>query len=156
MCSGGIYDQLGGGFYRYSVDMLWKVPHFEKMLYDNGQLISLYSLGYEAHKNESYKNVVYQTIAWMKKEMMDEKGAFYCAIDADSEGEEGKYYCWKEDELKTISLLPNIMGMGGNRIPIQLRDSDIRRILKDDTLEEHIDSKKLKRSGRKMAFKTSS
>ncbi len=102
MCAGGIYDQLGGGFYRYSVDMLWKVPHFEKMLYDNAQLISLYSLGYEAYKNESYKQLVYQTIAWMKNEMMDEKGAFYCAIDADSEGEEGKYYCWKEEELKTI------------------------------------------------------
>jgi uncharacterized protein YyaL (SSP411 family) len=102
MAMGGIYDQIGGGFARYSTDMLWKVPHFEKMLYDNAQLISLYSEAFQLTKKELYKDVVYQTLSFVAREMTCRNGAFYSALDADSEGEEGKYYVWTEDELKKI------------------------------------------------------
>jgi uncharacterized protein YyaL (SSP411 family) len=100
MAMGGIYDQIGGGFARYSTDMLWKVPHFEKMLYDNAQLISLYSEAFQLTKKELYKDVVYQTLDFISREMTAANGAFYSALDADSEGEEGKYYVWTENELK--------------------------------------------------------
>jgi hypothetical protein len=100
MAMGGIYDQVGGGFARYSTDMLWKVPHFEKMLYDNAQLISLYSEAYRLTKKHLYKDVVYQTLQFIAREMTAGNGAFYSALDADSEGEEGKYYVWTEEELK--------------------------------------------------------
>jgi hypothetical protein len=99
---GGIYDQIGGGFSRYSVDMLWKVPHFEKMLYDNGQLLSVYSNAYKYFKKPIYKRIVYQTIEWLRREMMLKEGAFFSALDADSEGEEGKFYCWTPAELKNV------------------------------------------------------
>lgn len=102
MLMGGIYDHIGGGFARYSVDAIWKVPHFEKMLYDNAQLISLYSEAYVKYKKENYKQVVYETIDFLERELTDESGAFFSALDADSEGEEGKYYVWTKEELKTI------------------------------------------------------
>jgi uncharacterized protein YyaL (SSP411 family) len=102
MAMGGIYDQVGGGFTRYSVDMLWKVPHFEKMLYDNGQLLSLYANAYKYFKKPLYKRTVYQTIKWLEREMLTKEGAFYSALDADSEGEEGKFYCWTPDEMKEV------------------------------------------------------
>ncbi len=102
MANGGIYDQIGGGFARYSTDMLWKVPHFEKMLYDNAQLLSLYSKAYKFSKNELYKEVVFQTIDFIERELMNSEGAFFSALDADSEGEEGKYYVWNEEELKEL------------------------------------------------------
>lgn len=101
MAFGGIYDQIGGGFARYSVDAEWKVPHFEKMLYDNAQLVSLYTEAYQATKNPLYKEVVEETLTFIQREMTSEQGAFYSALDADSEGEEGKFYVWKEDELKS-------------------------------------------------------
>jgi hypothetical protein len=104
MAFGGIYDQIGGGFTRYSVDMIWKVPHFEKMLYDNAQLMELYALGYEAFHVEAYRVIVEEIFTWLKREMKDDSGAYFSAIDADSEGEEGKYYCWNETELKSIIL----------------------------------------------------
>jgi uncharacterized protein YyaL (SSP411 family) len=102
MALGGIYDQVGGGFARYSVDGLWKVPHFEKMLYDNAQLVSLYSQAYQAVNDPLYKDVVERTLAFIEREMLSAEGACYSALDADSEGEEGKFYVWTKEELKGI------------------------------------------------------
>lgn len=100
MAYGGIYDQIGGGFCRYSVDVLWKVPHFEKMLYDNAQLVSLYAKAFQYSNNPDYKRVIEQTLDWLEREMTLDEGAFYSALDADSEGVEGKFYVWTLSELK--------------------------------------------------------
>ncbi|MGN6647895.1 MAG: thioredoxin domain-containing protein [Cytophaga sp.] len=102
MAMGGIYDTVGGGFARYSVDGEWFAPHFEKMLYDNGQLLSLYSEAYTITKKPLYKEVILETYSWLKREMISPEGGFYSALDADSEGIEGKFYCWQYDELKNI------------------------------------------------------
>lgn len=99
MAAGGIYDQLGGGFARYSTDADWFAPHFEKMLYDNGQLLSLYSHAYALFKSPRYLSVIDETIHFLQKEMMSSEFAFYAALDADSEGEEGKFYTWEYDEI---------------------------------------------------------
>ncbi len=103
IADGGIYDHVGGGFARYSTDEEWHVPHFEKMLYDNGQLLSLYATGYKLTKNEKFKRVIIETTEWMTREMLDKSGGFYSALDADSEGEEGKFYVWQRNELEALA-----------------------------------------------------
>jgi uncharacterized protein len=100
MALGGIYDHVGGGFARYSVDEQWHIPHFEKMLYDNAQLMSLYSKAYVFSNQEHYRRVVYETHRFVAETLTSPEGAFYAALDADSEGEEGKFYSWTADELK--------------------------------------------------------
>ena len=107
MAYGGIFDTVDGGFSRYSVDNKWHVPHFEKMLYDNGQLVSLYSDAYKLTKNKLYKEVIEKTLSFVERELMNSEGGFYCALDADSLNaenhlEEGAFYVWKIPELKTI------------------------------------------------------
>lgn len=99
MADGGIYDQIGGGFARYSVDAEWFAPHFEKMLYDNGQLISLYADAYRFTQNPYFKEIFEDSIKFSVRELMDSYCRFYSALDADSEGEEGKFYTWTYDEL---------------------------------------------------------
>jgi hypothetical protein len=102
MAFGGIHDQLGGGFARYSVDSEWKVPHFEKMLYDNAQLLTLYSHAYGATLDILYRDVAFGIIQFIKNELSSPEGGFYSALDADSEGEEGKFYAWTEKEILEI------------------------------------------------------
>ena len=107
MAYGGIYDQIGGGFSRYSVDDRWHIPHFEKMLYDNAQLVSIYSKAYLQDKNELYKNVVQETLGFVNDELNANNGAFYSSLDADSKNEndeleEGVFYSWTKQELQSL------------------------------------------------------
>ena len=158
MAYGGVYDQIGGGFSRYSVDPLWHVPHFEKMLYDNGQLVSLYSDAYLLTKNELYKDIVTETLGFVKREMTTDNGAFYSSFDADSdtpegELEEGAFYIWQKEELKTLleddfdlfSDYYNInnYGLWENNNYVLIRKDDDASIQKKYKLtKEHLQEKK--------------
>jgi len=102
MIEGGIYDQVGGGFARYSTDTEWLAPHFEKMLYDNALLVSALSEAYQLTKKPRYKEVIEETIGFVQRELMHERGGFFAALDADSEGVEGKFYVWQLQEVKEI------------------------------------------------------
>jgi uncharacterized protein len=102
MAMGGIYDQIGGGFARYSTDDYWKVPHFEKMLYDNAQLVSLYSHAFQLTRHEPYARVIQETLGFVSREMTSPESGFYSAIDADAGGAEGKYYVWNYGEFEKI------------------------------------------------------
>ncbi len=102
MAAGGVYDQLGGGFCRYSVDDYWMIPHFEKMLYDNGQLMALYADAALATGDAAFKRVALETAEWVMREMQSPEGGYYSALDADSEGEEGKFYVWTPDAVRAL------------------------------------------------------
>ena len=102
MSDGGLYDHLGGGFSRYSTDVDWKVPHFEKMLYDNGQLVSLYAHTYQQTKDSKYREVIEESLGFVKRELTSAEGGFYSSINADSEDEEGKFYVWTKTEIEKL------------------------------------------------------
>lgn len=102
MCTGGIYDHVGGGFARYSIDSLWRIPHFEKMLYDNAQMVSLYSQAFQVTRNPWYQEVVRETLQFVRTELTSQEGSFYSSINADSEGEEGKFYAWSKQEIDNV------------------------------------------------------
>lgn len=102
MAAGGLYDHLGGGFFRYSVDARWEIPHFEKMLYDNAQLIDLYSWAAAITGEASFRNAASETVAWLFREMSAAEGGFFSALDADSEGEEGRFYLWRREEVAEV------------------------------------------------------
>ena len=102
MALGGVYDQLGGGFCRYSVDDYWMIPHFEKMLYDNGPLLALYAQAHAATGNALFARIAHETAQWTIREMQSPEGGFYSTLDADSEGEEGKFYVWTRDQAQAL------------------------------------------------------
>jgi uncharacterized protein len=102
MALGGIYDQLGGGFHRYSVDERWRVPHFEKMLYDNAQLLHLYAEAYQLEPRPLWRQVVEETVEYVRREMTDARGGFYATQDADSEGEEGRFFVWTPEQVSDV------------------------------------------------------
>ncbi|MBA3285971.1 MAG: thioredoxin domain-containing protein, partial [Nitrosopumilus sp.] len=156
MAEGGIYDQVGGGFARYSTDAYWKVPHFEKMLYDNAQLVSLYASAYQLTKEPLYKLIVYETLDFVERELTSQEGSFYSSLDADSEGEEGKFYVWKKEELKKIlgNDEPLIMdyynvtdkGNWENRNNILFRTSSDKKIAENYKITEAELSKRISAS----------
>ena len=167
MAFGGVFDTVDGGFSRYSVDNKWHVPHFEKMLYDNGQLVSLYSDAYKLTGNPLYKQVIEKTLSFVEKELLNSEGGFYCALDADSLNtehhlEEGAFYVWKIKELKNIigddfelfSQVFNINTFGlwedGNYVLIQ--NESLEAIAKKNAIEISILENKKKIWEQKLYF----
>lgn len=120
MARGGIYDQLGGGFCRYSVDAQWTIPHFEKMLYDNGPLLSLYSDAWRSSGEKLFRDIALETAAWTIREMQAPEGGYYASLDADTEGEEGKFYLWTPQSVRAVlqdelqyTLFARVYGLDG-------------------------------------------
>lgn len=156
MMMGGIYDQVGGGFARYSVDEYWAIPHFEKMLYDNSQLVSLYAQAFQITKDENYKRIVEETLAFVARELTGNYGNFYTALDADSDGEEGKFYVWEYDELKEIlgdefenfckvySVTENGNFEGANNLI--RKEKDVTNATKEHTWKQKLLSERSKRN----------
>ncbi|HEX8574924.1 MAG TPA: thioredoxin domain-containing protein [Flavobacterium sp.] len=159
MAYGGLFDTLDGGFSRYSVDVKWHVPHFEKMLYDNGQLVSLYADAYKLTKNPLYKEVIEKTLRFVSRELTNTENGFFCALDADSLNEqghleEGAFYVWKKEELQQLlkedfelfSIVFNINNFGhweeGNYVLIQDRPLEAIAKENDMTLDALIEKKK--------------
>ncbi|MBN2729532.1 MAG: thioredoxin domain-containing protein [Bacteroidales bacterium] len=147
MAAGGIYDQLGGGFARYSTDVEWKVPHFEKMLYDNAQLISIYARQFRITGEKEFLNIALHSFEFLQREMKHPEVGWYSAIDADSSGEEGTFYIWKEAEFdevldKNSALMKDFYGISGagfweNEKNILLRAHDLDDFLKKHGLNEN-------------------
>jgi uncharacterized protein YyaL (SSP411 family) len=156
MAMGGIYDQLGGGFARYSVDAEWKVPHFEKMLYDNAQLVALYAQAYRAFGDELYVKVVDDTLEFTESEWKSSNGLYYAALDADSDGVEGKYYVWTEAEFDELlgedsALLKKYFGVGSHGywehdVSVLCLKRKDEVWCREQNLEPDVWSEKLKRS----------
>jgi uncharacterized protein YyaL (SSP411 family) len=146
MATGGIYDQIGGGFARYSVDGQWHVPHFEKMLYDNAQLVSLYAEAYQCLKLEPYVAVIKQTLDWVDREMTSPDGLFYSALDADSEGIEGKFYVWSKADFEAVvgvnPLLLDYFNVTEEGNWEEEHTNILRRNFSDETLMEKYDLSK--------------
>ena len=142
MAMGGIFDQLGGGFSRYSVDNHWRVPHFEKMLYDNALLVSLYCNAYKITRDEMLKEVVDITLAFVNRELTSPEGLFYSSLDADSDGEEGLYYAWSREELEPLleaysNLMLEYFGMGVERPGSQKKCVLYRPYQDDEFAQQH-------------------
>jgi uncharacterized protein YyaL (SSP411 family) len=154
MACGGIYDQLGGGFHRYSTERTWTVPHFEKMLYDNAQLVEVYSEAYRTTKSPLYKRVVQETLAFVGRELTDRDGGFYSALDADSDGQEGRFYVWTPEELDEFlkgktdaDLFRKVYGtdravnFDGKYHILTLRDTPADRARELNLTEEQLDAR---------------
>ena len=156
MVQGGMYDQLGGGFHRYSVDEEWRVPHFEKMLYDNGQLLGVYTEAWQITRDDFYRQAARDIIRYMARDMTSPEGAFFSAEDADSEGHEGTFYVWTEDETRSLlgetaakvimthydfkdggnfehgkNVLHNILSIGETAKKTNKTEEDVRRIIEE-------------------------
>ena len=130
MAAGGIRDHLGGGFHRYSTDRYWRVPHFEKMLYDNGQLASVYAAAYELDAAADYRQCVDETLAFVQRELTDPQGGFYSSLDAETDGQEGLYYAWQRSEIQQAARARRVRP--GQRRYRPGGEAEFRRALRAD------------------------
>ena len=166
MCQGGIYDHIGGGIHRYSTDREWVTPHFEKMLYDNALLSRLFIHIYQVTQNVLYKDVARDILDYLRSEMLSDRGLFYASQDADSEGEEGRYYTWHLSELKQftdateLSLLTEKMNVspegnfdGANILHFTMKDFDEGLLFQDKSIIKLRNKLMARRAGRVPPFK---